>query len=139
MSGAHEMLNPDVLAPPVGFSHAVVARPGTTVYLAGQTALTPEGVIQGETIVEQFDRAAGNIVTALAAAGGKPQDIVSLQVFVTDVAEYKSRLAALGGVYKSRFGTHYPAMALIGVSRLWDEEAKVELMGIAVVPEGEDA
>jgi enamine deaminase RidA (YjgF/YER057c/UK114 family) len=131
----HQLLNPAGLAEPVGFSHAVVAAGGQTVYLAGQTALSPDGRIEGRTIAQQFDRAASNLLAALAAAGGRPQDVVSLQVFVTDVEEYKAELAELGRVYRSHFGRHYPAMALLGVSRLWDAEAKVEIMGVAVVPE----
>jgi enamine deaminase RidA (YjgF/YER057c/UK114 family) len=131
----HELVNPGGLAEPSGFSHAVVPAPGRTVYLAGQTALSPEGRIEGTTVAEQFDRAAANLLAALAAAGGRPHDVVSLQVFVTDVDEYKADLAEMGRVYRSHFGRHYPAMALLGVSRLWDEQAKVEIMGVAVVPE----
>lgn len=129
-------VNPTELAKPVGFSHAVVAAPGSTVYLAGQTALGADGRIQGHTIVDQFDRACANLLTALAAAGGAAGDVVSLQVFVTDVAEYKAELEALGKVYRAHFGRNYPAMALIGVGELWDKEAKVEIMGIAVVAAG---
>ena len=129
----HEFVNPASLAQPRGFSHAVVPAAGRTVYLAGQTALSAEGRIEGATIAEQLDRAAANLLAALAAAGGRPEDIVSLQLFVTDVDEYKADLAEVGRVYRDRFGRHYPAMALIGVSRLWDEEAKVEVMGVAVV------
>jgi enamine deaminase RidA (YjgF/YER057c/UK114 family) len=135
MSGSHDAMNPPELAKPVGFSHAVVPAPGRTVYLAGQTALDADGRIQGQTMTQQFDRAAANLITALAAGGGAAEDIVSLQIFVTDVAEYKSALEELGAVYRARFGRNYPAMALIGVRELWDKEAKVELMGVAVVPD----
>jgi enamine deaminase RidA (YjgF/YER057c/UK114 family) len=116
----------------MGFSHAVVA--GGTVYLAGQTAQTQDGSIQGETMAEQFDRAAANLVIALTAAGGEPKDLVSLQVFVTDVDEYRASLLALGKVWRRHFGRHYPAMGLFGVTRLFDAAAKVELMGIAKPP-----
>src|SRR5690625_6176382 len=67
-----EFVNPPELAEPRGFSHAVVGT-GRTVFLAGQTALNQDGVIVGETVVEQFDQALGNIVTALRAAGGTPR------------------------------------------------------------------
>jgi enamine deaminase RidA (YjgF/YER057c/UK114 family) len=118
------IVNPPELPPPSGFSHAVVAN--GTVYLAGQIG-------DGETLVEQFDVAAANLLTALAAAGGKPPDLVSLQVFTTDVGEYKRSLPALGRVWRRRFGDHYPAMGLFGVNALFDDEAKVELMGVAVL------
>ncbi len=130
----HEIHNPAHLSPPTGFAHAVVAAPGRTVHLGGQTALDGEGRIVGETIVEQFDQAAANVVAALAAAGGRPEHLVSLQVFATDLAGYKAALRDLAAVYRRHFGYHYPAMALIGVSELFDPEALVELMGIAVIP-----
>ncbi|HEY5430373.1 MAG TPA: RidA family protein [Solirubrobacteraceae bacterium] len=130
-----ELINAADLAAPTGFSHAV--RAGDTVYLAGQTASAPDGSIVGETIVEQFDVAAGNLMTALRAAGGGPEDLVSLQVFVTAVAEYKQSLMALGRVWRTHFGRRYPAMGLFGVTELFDPAAKVELMGVAVLSRGE--
>ena len=129
-----DLINSSDLAAPVGFSHAV--RAGDTVYLAGQTAQAPDGSIVGDTIAEQFDIAAGNLVTALRAAGGEPQDLVSLQVFVTAVAEYKDSLSALGAAWRRHFGRRYPAMGLFGVTELYDPAAKVELMGVAVVARG---
>ncbi len=130
-----ELINSPELAAPTGFSHAV--RAGDTVYLAGQTASARDGSIVGATIVEQFDVAAGNLMTALRAAGGGPEDLVSLQVFVTAVAEYKQSLMALGRVWRTHFGRRYPAMGLFGVTELFDPAAKVELMGVAVLSRGE--
>jgi enamine deaminase RidA (YjgF/YER057c/UK114 family) len=127
----NEPINPPTLPKPVGFSHAV--RAGQTVYLAGQTALGPDGKISGVTIVEQFEVAASNLIAALQGAGGVAEDLVTLQVFVTDVSEYKRSLRELGGVWRRRFGRHYPAMGLFGVTELFDVEAKVELMGVAVL------
>jgi enamine deaminase RidA (YjgF/YER057c/UK114 family) len=129
---SNEIVTAPELAPPVGYAHAVVAS-GRTVYLGGQTALGPDGTIRGETFVEQFDVAAGNVVAALRAAGGKPEDLVQVLLFVTDVAEYKASLRQLGDVWKRHFGRHYPAMALLGVTALFDEAAKVELVATAVI------
>jgi enamine deaminase RidA (YjgF/YER057c/UK114 family) len=129
---AHEIVTAPDLAPPVGYAHAVVAAPGRTVHLGGQTALGPDGAIVGTTLAEQFDAAAGNVVAALRAAGCTPEDLVSMQVFVTDVDEY--RAADLAPVWRRHFGRRYPAMGLFGVVRLFDAEAKVELMGVAVRP-----
>jgi enamine deaminase RidA (YjgF/YER057c/UK114 family) len=126
-----ERINAPELPAPVGFSHAV--RAGDTVYLAGQVAQGPDGTVTGETIARQFDIAAGNLITALRAAGGEPSDLVSLQVFVTSVAEYKASLRELGDVWRTHFGRHYPAMGLFGVTELFDPAAKVELMGVAVI------
>ena len=122
----NEIVNSPDLPPPRGFSHAV--RAGNTIYLAGQIG-------GGKTLAEQFDGAAANLVTALTAAGGNPDDLVSLQVFVTDVAEYRKSAAELGPVWRKHFGRRYPAMGLFGVTGLAVAEAKVELMGIAVIGE----
>jgi enamine deaminase RidA (YjgF/YER057c/UK114 family) len=131
-----ELVNSEDLAAPVGFSHAARATGGTAIYLGGQTAQGPDGAIVGDTVVEQFDVAAANLMTALRAAGGQPDDLVSLQVFVTSVAEYKDSLVALGRVWRRHFGRRYPAMGLFGITELFDAQAKVELMGVAVVAPG---
>jgi enamine deaminase RidA (YjgF/YER057c/UK114 family) len=128
----HEICNPPELAPPSGYSHAVIAQGGRTIYLAGQTAQNAEGRIVGQSLVEQFDAAAGNVMTALTAAGGRPEDLVSMQIFVTDVDEYLKARKEIGEAYRRHFGDHYPAMALLQVQRLFDPAAKVELMAIAV-------
>ena len=121
------------LAPPAGFSHAVVAPPGRTIYLGGQTAQAADGTIHGSTIVEQFDVAARNLIDAIRAAGGEPDDLVSLQVFVTNLAAYRLSMRALGPIWRQHFGRRYPAMALIGVTELLDPRALVELVGVAVI------
>jgi enamine deaminase RidA (YjgF/YER057c/UK114 family) len=131
----HRIVTAAELAAPRGYAHAVVAAPGTLVFLGGQTALGPDGEIRGSTLVDQFDVAAGNVVAALVAAGGQPGDLVSLTIYVTDVPEYRRSLAALAPVYRRHFGRHYPAMALIGVSALFDETAQVELVATAVLSE----
>ena len=118
------IVNPPELPEPVGFSHAVVA--GGAVYLGGQTG-------EGETIVEQFDSAAARVVTALHAAGGEPDDLVSLVVYTTNVDEYRACTRELGEVWRRHFGRRYPAMALIGVAALFEPAARVELMGVAVI------
>jgi enamine deaminase RidA (YjgF/YER057c/UK114 family) len=130
---ANRIVTAPELAPPVGYAHAVVAGPGELVHLGGQTALGPDGLICGETLPEQLDVAAGNVVAALRAAGGRPADIVSIQIFVTDVAAYREQLRELGAVWQRHFGRHYPASGLFGVTRLFDAEAMIELMAVAVV------
>jgi enamine deaminase RidA (YjgF/YER057c/UK114 family) len=132
---AHEIAVAPELAAPVGYAHAVVAAPGRIVALGGQTALAGDGRIAGATLVEQFDVAAGNVVCALRAAGCSPDDLVAMQVFVTDVGEYRRVLRELGPVWRRHFGRRYPALGLFGVTGLFDEDAVVELMGLAVRPE----
>jgi enamine deaminase RidA (YjgF/YER057c/UK114 family) len=131
----NEIITAPELAPPVGYAHAVVGAPGgRTVHLGGQTALGPDGAIRGETLVEQFDVAASNVLAVLRAAGGGPEHLVQMLVYVTDVAEYKASLRGLGEVWRRRFGRRYPAMGLFGVTALFDEGARVELVATAVIP-----
>ena len=118
------IVNPPELPEPVGFAHAVVA--GGAVYLGGQTG-------EGASLVEQFDSAAGKLVTALRAAGGEPERLVSLVVYTTDIEDYRASRAELGKVWRRHFGRRYPAMALMGVSALFEPDARVELMGVAVL------
>jgi enamine deaminase RidA (YjgF/YER057c/UK114 family) len=117
------IVNPPELPEPVGYSHAVVA--GGAVYLGGQIG-------EGATLVEQFDSAASKVVTALRAAGGDPEHLVSLVVYTTEMDEYRASRSELGVVWQRHFGRRYPAMALVGVSALLEPDAKVELMGVAV-------
>jgi enamine deaminase RidA (YjgF/YER057c/UK114 family) len=131
----HEFLNPAGLAPPVGFSHVALPAPGRLVLLAGQTAHRADGTLSGETMTEQFEAAAANVVAALQAAGAAPHDLVWLQIFVVDVDAYRHALGPIGAAWRTHFGAHYPPMALFGVSRLFAPDALVELMGMAVIPE----
>ncbi|MFJ3837414.1 RidA family protein [Streptomyces sp. NPDC054904] len=129
-----ERVNPEGLSPATGFSHAVVATGGRLVFLAGQTALDGAGKVVGETLPEQFERALANLLAALAAAGGAPADLARVTVYATDVADYREHAGELGRVWRRLAGRDYPAMAVIGIVRLWDTEALVELDGIAVLP-----
>ncbi|WP_171162477.1 RidA family protein [Streptomyces sp. I05A-00742] len=129
-----ERLNPAELAPPRGFTHAVTAEGGRLVFLAGQTGTDGTGKVVEGGLVAQFDRALTNLLTALAATGGGPADLARVTVYTTDVAAYRASAGELGAVWRRLAGRDYPAMALIGAVRLWDEEAVVELDGLAVLP-----
>lgn len=129
-----EHLNPPELARASGFSHAVITTGTRTVHLAGQTALNAEGVIVGADVVAQFAQAMGNLLTALRAAGGSPDQLATLTIYLTDIDDYKARAKEIGKVWRELVGSSYPAMAAIGVSRLWDKEALVEVQGTAVLP-----
>ena len=129
----HRNVNPPSLVRPRGYSHATVAAAGRTVYVGGQTGCDADGRYP-DGLVDQFDRAAGNVVTALEAAGARPEHLVWMQIFTTDAAAYGAASREIGEAYRRRFGNHYPAMALVEVPRLFDGEALVELVGIAVVP-----
>jgi enamine deaminase RidA (YjgF/YER057c/UK114 family) len=116
-----ERINPPDLAAPKGFS------------LAGQTALDASGKIVGADVVEQFEKALTNFLRALEAAGGTPADLVTITIYIVDVDAYLARAREIGGVWRRLAGTDYPAAAGIGVARLWDAEALVEIQGIAAL------
>jgi enamine deaminase RidA (YjgF/YER057c/UK114 family) len=130
-----QRINPEALGRPSGFSHAVAVAAGTTVFLAGQTGTGPDGTLAGG-IVAQFERALGNLLTALAAAGGRPQDLASLTIYLVDIEDYQAHAKQVGALWRRLAGPHYPATAAVQVTRLWDPGALVELQGIAAVSAG---
>jgi len=132
VTAEHERVNPPSLSRPWGFSHAVVAARGRTVYVAGQTGEQRDGSMP-DGLIDQFEAAAANVVEALAAANARPEHVVSMQIFTTDLAGYLRASREIGERYRARFGRHYPAMALIEVSGLVDG-ATIEIMCVAQVP-----
>ena len=130
-----ERLNPRELARPSGFAHAVRARGTVTVHLAGQTALDRDGRIVGRTVVEQFEQALSNLLTALRAAGGGSEHLASLTIYIVDVPDYRAHAREIGEVWRRLAGRDYPATAGVGVARLWDDDALVEVQGIAEIPD----
>jgi enamine deaminase RidA (YjgF/YER057c/UK114 family) len=127
-----QRMNPPSLAKPTGFSHAVVAR-GTTVHLAGQTGMDAQGAIVPGGVVAQFEQALANLLTALDEAGGYADGIASLTIYIVDMDDYRAHAREIGEVWRRLVGTDYPAMAGIGVARLWDADAVVEIQGFAVL------
>jgi enamine deaminase RidA (YjgF/YER057c/UK114 family) len=131
-----ERINPEELARPSGFSHAVRATGTVTVHLAGQTALDAQGRIVGGGVVGQFEQALTNLLTALRAAGGGPEHLAGLTIYVVDVPDYRAHAREIRQVWRRLAGTDYPATAGVGVARLWDDDALVELQGVAELPAG---
>lgn len=127
----HAQINPSSLAKPSGYAHGVAA--GNTIYLGGQTAMDSAGNIVDGGLVEQFRQAFGNVLTTLAEAGGTPADLVSVTIYLTDVDDYQANGREIGRIWREMAGTTYPAMAGIGVTRLWQKEALIEIQGVAVI------
>ncbi len=125
-------MNPPELGPPSGFSHAAIGS-GKLIFLAGQTAIDASGQIAASGIVAQFEHALGRLLTALQACGGTPDKLASLTVYVTDLDDYRSHGREIGAVWRQLAGRNYPAMAAVGVSRLWDAAALIEVQGFAVI------
>lgn len=132
MTKGNVLINPASLAKPSGFSHGVLAE--NTVFLAGQTALDQDMNIVPGGIVEQFTQAFSNVLVTLEEAGGRPEDLVSVTIYLTDVDDYMANGREIGRIWREMAGSEYPAMAGIGVNRLWQKEAMIEIQGIAVIP-----
>lgn len=124
-------VNPESLSKPSGYAHGILA--GNTVYLGGQTALDKGMNIVPGGIVEQFRQAFSNVLTTLTEAGGQPQDLVSVTIYLTNVDDYMANGREIGRIWREMAGSEYPAMAGIGVTRLWQKEALIEIQGIAVI------
>jgi enamine deaminase RidA (YjgF/YER057c/UK114 family) len=132
-----ERIDPPELPRPSGFAHAVSGT-GRTVFLAGQTAQDAAGRIVPGDVVAQFERALANLLTALRAAGGEPEQLAALTIYLVDVDDYRAHATEIGAVWRRLAGSRYPATAGVGVTRLWDPAALVELQGIALLPTGPD-
>ncbi|MCP1411420.1 MULTISPECIES: RidA family protein [Micrococcaceae] len=130
---SHQTINPESLPKPSGFAHGILA--GNTVFLGGQTALDKNMNIVPGGIVEQFTQAFSNVITTLREAGGQPEDLVNVTIYLTDVDDYMANGREIGRIWRDMAGSQYPAMAGIGVTRLWQKEALIEIQGIAVIPE----
>lgn len=129
----HLAVNPTALPTPSGYSHGTLA--GDTLHLGGQTALDAAMRIVPGGIVEQFRQAFTNLLTTLREAGGLPQDLVSVTIYLTDIPDYQAHGKEIGRVWRELAGPVYPAMAGIGCTALWQPEAMIEILGVAVIPQ----
>ena len=128
------IVNPPELAKPVGFSHGILTRGGSLLFLAGQTGSDDHGrIVAPGDLVRQYDLALAALERIVVHAGGKIQDIVKLNIFVRDRDDYVAKRKQLGEVHRARFGGYYPTMALFEIVKLFQEDALVELEGIAVI------
>ena len=126
-------VNPASLPAPRGYSHGTLS--GNTLHLGGQTALDAQMRIVPGGIVEQFRQAFSNVLATLAEAGGVPSDLVSITIYLTDIPDYQAHGTQIGEVWRELAGPVYPAMAGIGTTGLWQPEAMIEILGVAVVPD----
>jgi enamine deaminase RidA (YjgF/YER057c/UK114 family) len=129
-----DVINPAALGKPRGYSHGVLAPAGARLlFVAGQTAADTEGKVITTDFVAQFDEALRKTVAVVQAAGGTSNQIARMTVYVADMDTYLSSRSQLTTVWRSHMGNHYPAMALVEVSRLVDRDAAVEIEATAVL------
>ena len=128
-----KLINPKSLGAPHGYSNGVLTEGGRLLFIAGQVAWNQQQQIVSADLVEQFDRALGNVITVVTEAGGQPEQIARLVIYVTDKHEYRARMKEMGERYRARMGKHFPAMVLVEVAGLLEDSAKIEIEGTAVL------
>ena len=127
-------INPESLGAPSGYSHGVLGETGgRLLFISGQIAWDKTQRIVSGDLVEQFDRALANVLAVVTGAGGRPDQIARLIIYVTDKDDYKRRMKEIGQRYRARMGKHFPAMVLVEVKSLLEDEAKVEIEAIALI------
>jgi len=129
-----QILQPPGWAKPRGFSNGVAVKGGTTVYIAGQVGYTGQGEWREKGFAGQFRQALQNILAVLAEAGGRPEHLVRLTWYVLDKQEYLGAVREVGAAYRELMGRHYPAMAVVQVSALVEDAARLEIEATAVIP-----
>ena len=128
-----KLINPESLGAPHGYSNGVLTDGGRLLFIAGQVAWDQQQQIVSADLVEQFDRALANVLTVVTEAGGQPEQIARLVIYVTDKHDYRLRMKEIGARYRARMGKHFPAMVLVEVAGLLEDGAKIEIEGTAVL------
>ncbi len=128
-----KLINPESLGEPHGYSNGVLAEGGRLLFIAGQIGWNQQQQIVSADLVEQFDRALANVITVVTEAGGQPELITRLVIYVTDKKEYRARMREIGERYRARMGRHFPAMVLVEIAGLLEDSAKIEIEGVAVL------
>lgn len=127
-------INPESLGASSGYSHGVLTETGgRLLFISGQVAWDKRQRIVSNDLVEQFDRALANVLAVVSDAGGRPDQIARLIIYVTDKDDYRQRMKEIGQSYRARMGKHFPAMVLVEVKSLLENDAKIEIEGMAVL------
>jgi enamine deaminase RidA (YjgF/YER057c/UK114 family) len=128
-------INPKSLGRPRGYANGVLAQAGgRLLFVAGQIGWDENQRLVGDDFVAQFARALANVLTVVNEAGGSPEQIARLTVYVTDKREYSARSVEIGERWRALMGRHFPAMSLVEVKSLLEDGAKVEIEATAVLP-----
>lgn len=128
------LVNPDTLAAPRGYSNGIVLEPGRLLFVAGQVGWDRELRFVSVDFAEQFAQALRNVMDVVREAGGEPEHVGRLTIYVTDKKQYEARVKEVGRAYRELMGKHFPAMSLVQVADLLEEGALVEIEATAVIP-----
>lgn len=128
-------INPQSLGAPRGYSNGMLAPAGGRLLaIAGQIAWNSEQVLVSDDFAAQFEQALRNVLTVVSEAGGGPEHLAQLTLYVVDRFAYTASLKQVGAAYRQLMGKHFPCMALVEVKALLEPGAQVEIQGLAVVP-----
>ena len=127
---SHKVIHPEGWLPAKGYANGVLTKDGT-LYTGGQIGLDTQKRFVSRDFIGQMRQALANIRAIVEAAGGKVEDITRLTWFVTDKREYLAAQAEVGQAYREVFDKHFPAMSMVVVSALVEDEAKVEIEATA--------
>ena len=127
-------INPESLGAPRGYSNGVITEAGgRLLFIAGQIGWDQNQRIVSTDLADQFDRGLANVITVVTEAGGQPEQIARLVIYVTDKNEYRAGMKEIGERYRARMGKHFPAMVLVEVKGLLEDSAKVDIEAVAVL------
>jgi enamine deaminase RidA (YjgF/YER057c/UK114 family) len=128
----HQVISPEGWAPAKGYANGILTKDGT-LYVGGQIGWTAEQVFESHDFIGQMEQALRNILAVIEAAGGTADDLTRLTWYVTDKQEYLARQREVGQAYRRVLGRHFPAMTMVVVSALIEDEALVEIEATAVI------
>jgi len=128
-------LLPDGWKDPVGYANGILAPQGRVVFVGGMIGWNADEEFEATDLVSQFGQALKNLVAVVEKAGGKPEHVCRITAFCTDKAAYLDGRKELGPVWREHMGRHYPAMSLVFVSALLEDDAVIELEATAVIPD----
>lgn len=134
VASVHEELHPANWAKPRGYANGIAAR-GKLVFIGGQIGWTGDQVFEAKDLVGQTRQTLANVAAVLAEAGGRPEHITRMTWYIVDKQEYLANLKGIGAAYRDILGKHFPAMAMVQVVALIEDEARVEIEATAVIPE----
>jgi len=127
-------IEPPTLAAPKGYANGVLLGPGRILFVAGQIGWNAERTLVGDGMPDQFAQALDNVLAVVREAGGVPEHVGRLTIYVTDKSRYLAATKDIGARYRERMGRHFPAMALVEVADLLEDGALVEIEATAVIP-----
>jgi len=129
---SHRIISPEGWKPAKGYANGVLSANGE-FYIGGQIGWNSQQVFETHDFVGQTEQVLRNILEVLESAGGKPEDLTRLTWFVTDKKEYQARQREVGEAYRCVLGRHFPAMTLVVVKDLLEDEALIEIEATAVI------